>query len=214
MPLSYNDYNNQKSELRHLFIPSPYNFVAEAIIAVVALILINLSTLSNNLLNANTGVATSPLSVLQAHVSKILGRTQFMFVQKILLFILWAVVGALIYILVFRCLQLFIRLRGSVHEGAQLIESDHSAGAMRYFASLHDFFWKVIIMVSGIAVFLVGVLVCFGIASQELATCLNNTFPENMGPLLLSLVGAFLAIRMAAIGISLMSRRFRIWYNF
>jgi len=66
---------------------------------------------------------------------------------------------------------------------------------------------------AGIAALLVGVLICFSIASQELAVCLNSTFPSSMVALLLSLIGAFLAIRMTAIGTSLMSRRFRIWYN-
>ncbi len=213
-PLSYNEEQQQRTELRHLFLPNWYGFVAEAIIGVVALIVFNLSQLNDQFLNKDTGTLANPLSLWGDWLDAFLtGIQQHVGVQQALLFVLWAIAGALIYILVFRALQLFVRAKHTIGEGVQLVQAQHAEGALRWFASLHDFFIKSLIIIAGAAALLIGTTICFGIASQELYYALTNSFPENLLPLLLSLVAAILGVRVVVIGISLLSRRFRAWYN-
>lgn len=211
--LSYNEEQLHELELRHLFWPRTYIFFIEAIIAVVLLLLFNVSALNDHVLNANTGVDSSPFSLWGNVFDKTLGNTQHAAAQHVLLFGLWALVGALLYILVFRFLQFFFRAKGSVREGASLIQAQHSQGAMRYLASLHNIFLKLIIIILGAIAILTGALVCFGIASQELSKGLDQALPGNLPSFLISFLGALLAVRLIVIGGSLLSTRFRAWYN-
>lgn len=212
--LSYNEEQHQALALRHFFLPPRYAFVAEAVIAIVALIIFNLSALSDRLGGTEAGIDVSPLTLWGRIFNDLLGATQqYAIVQQIMLFLLWAFVGALLYILVFRFIQIFILTRGTVRQGVHLIQTEHAQGAARWFASLHDFFLKAIIIVLGGIAVLTGFLVCFGIASQELNNGLSGSFPGNMGHYLISLVSAVIAVRIIVIGICLLSPRFRIWYN-
>lgn len=213
MPLSYNEERMQTSELRHLLPPSGYTLVAEIVVAVVALVLLNLSTLSAPLGGAGSSINASPFSLWSQVLDKLLSPSQHASIQQILLFILWGIVGALIYIFVFRLLQFFIRARSSLQQGVSLIQTEHSQGAMHYFASLHDFFIKLVIALLGAAAILTGALICFAIASQQLSAGLDSSFPASLGNFAIALIGAFLAVRVIAVGVSLLSPRFRDWYN-
>lgn len=211
--LSYNEEHQRQIALRHLFLPTGYGILYETIIAILALILFNLSTLSTDLLSKSLNTA-HPLSAWNLFLQKILNELQqHHSVQQAVLFGLWAIVGALVYILVFRTLQLFFGVRQSLGTGMRLVHQDHTQGALRWFASLHDGFLKAIIFVAATITILIGVLVCFGIASQELNDGLSATFPANAGALVLSLVGALLSVRLIVLGVSLLSRRFREWYT-
>ncbi|HVV67336.1 MAG TPA: hypothetical protein VHB72_04725 [Candidatus Saccharimonadales bacterium] len=211
--LSYNEEQLRALEIRHLFWPRTYIFFIEAIIAVVLLLLFNVSTLNDQVLNANTGVDASPFSLWGNVFDKTLGNTQHAAAEHILLFGLWALVGALLYVLIFRFLQFFLKAQGSVRQGASLIQAEHSQGAMRYLGSLHNFFLKLIVIIIGTMAILTGALVCFGIASQELSKGLDQPLPNNLLSFLISFLGALLAVRLIIIGGSLISPRFRAWYN-
>jgi hypothetical protein len=84
---------------------------------------------------------------------------------------------------------------------------------VRWLASLHDFFIQAIIVLLGTAALLTGAVICFGIASQELSNGLDSSFPGNLGFFLIGFIGALLAVRVIIVGISLLSPRFRAWYN-
>jgi hypothetical protein len=212
--LSYNDEQYRASELRHFFIPPVYGLVAETIIAVVALVIFNLSTLSDQLLAKNSGTTANPLSAWSTLLDELLtSLQQHTSIQRVLLFMLWAFAGALAYVLIFRLGQLFIRARRSVHQGAELIQTEHGQGAAKWLGSLHDFFLKLILVLGGTAAILTGVLICFAIASQELAYALADSLPLILLDLLLGFIAAVLSVRLVVIGISLLSQRFRIWYN-
>jgi len=211
--LSYNEEQQQTSELRHLFLPAGYTLIIELIVAVVALILLNLSTLSGSLGGAGNSIDANPLSLWSRVFDKLLSPSQGAGVQQVLLFVLWGIVGVMVYVFVFRFLQLFVRASGSLRQGVSLAQTEHSQGIMRYLASLHDIFLKLIIGLLGTAAILTGTLLCFAIASQQLSAGLDNSFPGNLGNFATALVGAFIGVRVITIGISLLSARFRGWYN-
>jgi hypothetical protein len=211
--LSYNETKDRQIKLRHIFFPSAYGLISEIIIAVLALVAFNLSELSNQLLSKNFG-NTDPLPLWSQLLRKALDSTQNHYVlQQVLLFALWAMVGALVYVLIFRTLQLFFGVKNSVGTGLRFYRQDHARGIFRWLASLHDLFMAMLILSLGGAALAIGSLICFGIASQELRDGLAGTFPANAWPLLISLLAAVLSVRLIALGISLMSRRFRNWYT-
>ncbi|HVX48411.1 MAG TPA: hypothetical protein VHA05_03585 [Candidatus Saccharimonadales bacterium] len=210
---SYNESRKYESALRHLFLPSAYTLLGETIVAVIALLIFNFSTLNEQVFSASSGVEVNPISVWGDVIDRWLPGAQSAAIQRILLFALWAAFGALLYILVFRLLQIFVRTHSSIERGEELVRADHTAGAWRYFKSLHDFFLRTIITLVGIAAILTGVILCFGIASQELAIGLADGFPADVAPFIISLVGAILTARIVVVGLSLLSSRFRLWYN-
>jgi hypothetical protein len=213
MPLSYNDEQQQASELRHLFLPTSYMLAVEVVVAVAALTLLNLSALSGSLSGAGDSINASPFSLWSRVLDKLLSPTQHATVQEVLLFIIWAIVGALVYVVVFRSLQILLRTRSSLQQGVSLVQAQHSQGAMRYFASLHDFFIRLVIGLLGTAAILTGALLCFAIASQQLSSGLDNSFPSSLGNFIIAFAGAFIAVRVIVVGTSLLSPRFRGWYD-
>lgn len=211
--LSYNEEHQKQITARHLIWPDAYGFVSEAVIGIVAVIIFNATNTGSYLLG--TAVDThevfsyglQPLDRLLDHLQ------QYAAVQQVLLFLLWAIVGSLIYVLVFRLAQIFLGVRDSVGQGVQYVQQEHARGIARWLASLHDFFLKAVVVLAGSAAIIISVTLCFGIASQELNNGLAEPFPGNIGSFVLSLVAAILSVRVAVIGISLLSPRFRRWYN-
>jgi hypothetical protein len=179
----------------------------------VALVAFNASELSNQLLTKNFDGA-DPLPFWNQFFNNVLARVQNIAgVQQILLFVLWAMVGALLYILVFRFLQAAFGVKRSVGTGVRFMRQEHTKGLLHWLASLHDFFLASIIFIMGTATLLFGSLICFGVASQELRDGLAAAFPASMWHLLLSVVAAVLSVRLIALGLSLLSSRFRNWYT-
>jgi hypothetical protein len=213
-PLSYNEQHTRQLTLRHLFFPSTYGLVAEILVGIVVLVLFNLSALSNQLFSGELGTkGGDPLAGWDAFFTKLLNSGQgHAVVQRVLLFVLWGLVGALLYVLLFRLAQLLFGAKSSLSTGVQLMRREHTPGLFRWLATLHDFFVSLIIIALGGAAVLGGALLCFGIASQELQDGLSDSFPANAWPLILSLFAAILSVRFVAIGTSLLSARFRNWY--
>ena len=212
-PFSYNETKHRQLEFRHIFFPSTYGFVAEAVIGILALIVFNASQLNNQLLSKNFDTG-DPFVVWSHFIKQLLnGLSKYHIVEQVFLFSLWAVVGALIYIFIFRFIQIFFGVKQSVDSGVRYVRTDHANGLLRWLASLHNFFLKMLVVVLGAAAVFVGSTVCFGIASQELNNGLAQSFPSSVGTLLLSAVGAIISVRLIVLGISLLSRRFRDWYT-
>lgn len=208
---SYNELHEKQIRLQHLFYPGAYAMVAEAAAALLALVLFNSSQFSTRLLGTNQ--ATSPLSLGYQPFRHLLNELDRLAIaQRLSLFLLWAVVGILVYVLVFRFLQIFINVKGSVAEGVALVRNDSQHGLFRWLASLHDFFIKTLVVLAGMAIVLIGALVCFGIASQELRNGFLESFPSNAEAFALSVIGALLSVRLIALGLTLSSRHFRKWY--
>lgn len=210
---SYNEERNKYLSLKHLFFPGLYGLLAEATIAVVALVVFNANELSNRLLKDSLD-ETNPLSFS----SRLLGKTLSNFqridmVEQVLNFILWAVVGALVYILIFRSMQIILGAKSSVGTGLKLVRQEDYSGYMSWLALLHNYFVKSLVALAGITILALGAFVCFSIASQELRSGLLHLFPSNLKPLLLSFFAAILSVKLIVIGISLLSSRFRNWYS-
>lgn len=211
---SYSDELSSTGQLRHLFIPNRYAALSEAVIAAGLLILLNIGTISDVLGGHSAGINTTPLSLWHRVIDHTLAGPQAnAAVQRGAVIVLWALAGALVYVLVFRLFQVSVRAEGSVRRGAVLVKTQHEQGLMRYFASLHDFFIKALIGSVGFGSLLFGVLICFSIAGQQLGQGLYESFPGNIGYLAVAYLASLLAVRCSAIGLSLLSARFRAWYN-
>ena|GEM_PF-2910066 len=212
--LSYNEQHARQLELRHLFFPSLSGMVSEIVVGLVALILFNLSTLGDQLFSRQLGSAGGdPLQASSSLFTRLLNSGQANdLVQRGLLFVLWAFVGALIYVLLFRLAQMLFGAKSSLDTGLRYVRQEHAYGLFRWLATLHDFFVKAIFVILGTAAVIGGTLLCFGIACQELRNGLTDSFPTNLGPLAISLLGAILSVRFVALGVSLLSTRFRNWY--
>lgn len=209
---SHNEFDNQQLKLRHVFFPGTYGLVSESIIAVLSLIVFNATWLSDQLLAKNLGTEDPLRSWPQLAGRMIDSVAHYHIAQQILLFSMWAVVGALIYILGFRLLQMGLGVSHSVGEGVQYVRQDHQRGVLRWLGSLHDFFIKLLIVILGAAALLVGSVICFGIASQELSNALAEAFPTNLESFVLSILAAVVSVRIIVFGITLLSPRFRRWY--
>lgn len=213
--LSYNEQQTRQLELRHIFFPSAYGLVSEITVGIVALILFNLNSISHHLFGRElSGTSGDPLhapgSLVTHRLDSVLHGNA---IQAFVLFIVWAVVGALIYVLLFRLAQLLFGAKSSLGTGLHYVREAHTDGLIRWLATLHDFFVKAILFILGAAAVSGGALLCFGIASQELRNGLVNGFPGNMWQFVLSLLAAILSVRFVALGISLLSARFRNWYT-
>jgi hypothetical protein len=108
MELSYNEEQNKRNKLRHVFYPDKSAFITESILGVIILIIFNATELSNHLFesNPNTG---NPMSYSFGILGNFLNAIQkYYAVQQISLFLLWAAFGALLYILLFRLFQIVL----------------------------------------------------------------------------------------------------------
>lgn len=209
---SYNEKHQKETRLHHIFLPGAYGLISETIIALLLLILFNISEFSSQFIDAD--VTVNPLSVWYKPLGFVLDKLdQYSVVQQGTLFVLWAIVGALLYILIYRFLQIFFSVKRSVGSGVDFVREDPEHGFARWLGSLHDIFVKVLAALAGTAAVVLGALVCFGIASQELHAGLIRHFPANVMPLVLSVAGAVLSIRFVVMGLSLLSDRFRNWYT-
>jgi len=209
---SYNESHEKDVRLHHIFLPGTYGLVSEAIVAFLALILFNISDFSTQFVDAD--IRVNPLSVWYRPLGHVLDKLdQYYVVQQGTLFVLWAIVGALLYILIYRCLQIFFNMKRSVGSGVEFVREDPEHGFLRWLGSLHDIFVKALVSFAGMAAVTLGAMVCFGIASQELNIGLVSPFPGDIIPLVLSAVGAVLSIRFIVLGLSLLSSRFRSWYT-
>jgi hypothetical protein len=209
--VSYNESQTRQLTLRHLFYPGIYGMAGEAIIAFLALMLFNVSEFSGQLLG--TDLDASPFSLWDHPLQHLLDKLDgYAATQQVALFLLWSVVGILLYILVFRVLQIILNVRRTVGTGVKLVRKDHQDGFMRWLGSLHDFFVKALVVLAGIAAVAIGSLICFAIASQELRNGLVGSFPANAVSFALSFLAALLSIRLIVLGLTLASRHFRKWY--
>jgi hypothetical protein len=210
---SYNESRVRQLKLRHLFYPGAFGLVGEAIIALLALILFNLSDFSSQLLGTGTSFKADPVSLWYQPFQHLLDKLDgYAITQRAILFLLWSVVGILLYILVFRLLQILFSLKQSVDAGVELVRKDQEKGLVRWLGSLHDFFVKALMSFAGLAAMATGSFICFSVASQELRNGLVDPLPTSAGELALSFIGAFLSVRFIALGLTLASRHFRNWY--
>ncbi len=209
---SYNEFKKHQTVIRHLFLPNKYMLIGEFIFSVIILMIFNGYWLSSHIFGNEKG-DKDPVSFFSDLFNTVLLEVQKEYlIQQISIFMLWAVAGALIYILIFRSLQVFFGVGHSVSEGVSLTRKEHKSGLIRWLSSLQDIFLKSLIIISCLVI-LIGALVCFGAASQELRASLVYDFPRNAYSLVLSLIGAFVSVRFVTLTLCLLSERFRSLYT-
>jgi hypothetical protein len=211
---SYNEELRRQEELRSLIVPPRYAALFEIVLAAVAVILFNISELSSRFLG-QTPDTIHPLSLWNQLLSKFLDDIQsHTWVQETLIFILWSAAGALMFVFIFRLIQLLSFAKESVRKNSIYIDPDPRHGRLqRQMGSLHNILVRLLVGFVATVIFALAILVCFGIASQELENSLGSAFPANLGYLMISAAGAILSVRLVIIGLSLISQRFRNWYG-
>lgn len=193
---SYNETKHHQLALRHIFFPSVYGFLTEAVIAILALIVFNATQLNDRLFNKNFGTF-DPFALWSQTLKQLADSAgQHHIIQQVFLLGLWAITGALIYVLAFRLIQIFFGVKQSVDSGVRYVRTDHANGLLRWLASLHNFFLKILIGGLGTAAIFIGATVFFGMASQELNKGLAETLPKNVALLLFSGIAAIISVRL------------------
>lgn len=209
--MSYNQDAQNSLKLKHLFLPNAAVLSGEIIFALIALFTLNINNIGSKFTNQNDN--TSPVAFSGQLLDKMWGALNDSYAfQQISLFILWALAGMFAYILIFRLIQIISGVSYSVKNGFQYVKTDSSRGFFRWLDSLHDFFIKLLITISGILLFGYGAFACFGLASQQFETGLAQSYPAYIAPLLISVLSAIIGIRVIMAGLCLLSRRFRNFY--
>lgn len=209
--LSYNEQKNQDIKLRHIFFPSTYMFVCEAILGIILVVIFNASALSNLFLNNASG--DNPFSYATGLLHKaFVNLEQNHVFQQVAIFLLWALVGSLIYILLFKLFWITHDAGVTVEEGVKMVKQNHASGFISWLDSLHDFFIKMLALLAGVCIIAFGTSVCFLMASQELTLSFIYSFPANLLAILFFIITSILSIRLIMLGITLLLRDFRNWY--
>lgn len=210
--LSHNEAVARESTLRYILWPGKYSITAEFIVGCLALILFNITNLSNQWLGRSVGV-NDPFAGWSSILSHLLDKLQgYYIVQQAVIFLLWALIGALMYILIFRTLQVSFRTKQTVQAGVDAFKEGQRPGLTRWFTSLHDFFLRLVITIVGFVLIACSSLICFSLASHELKQSLDNSFPANTLTIIICLLMSLVTIRLLVVGLCLTSRHFRQWY--
>ncbi|MEJ0073152.1 MAG: hypothetical protein WDN27_03695 [Candidatus Saccharibacteria bacterium] len=172
MILSYNETEAQRQKFRQLFLPGWLNFAAETLLAVVILLALDLSDIQAGLLtgvNASGTIVQNPLPFLEHRLSGVLdGLSKYHWASQLTVFALWAIIGMLAYLLIYRVAQISNATARSLHEGVMYVRTEHGQGLHKWLGSLHDIFMKVLLKSAGLILIIVGAFLAFTYANLEL----------------------------------------------
>lgn len=210
--VGYYEELENRLRIRHFFFPGPIYFAGEALVAVIALLFLNLSTLGNRLLSNNAD-RLNPVEYVSDSIASfwtwLNGSAIF---ENFALFVLWAVVGALAYLLVFRLIQIGTAIFYSAEDAKKLIKAQREFGLVFWLISLDNFFKRSLISLSGVALIVIGAFICFSFASSQLRSGLFASTSDAVLHFLISFAAAAIGIRILVSGIGLLIPAFRRWY--
>ena len=210
--MSHNDEEEQKKAWRHFFIPGPLRLSVEILIAVVLLAVINFATFESNFLHSDPRQLTFTSFITELFIKLLTIISESYIATQVIIFILWAIVGMLVYILGFRLLQAVYGVSSSMSEGFSYIKTEKTQGIFHWFNTLHNFFLKVVTNSLSITLFSSAGFLAFAFAVQQVQIGLNEAFPNNLLPLGLGIAATVLGIRLVAMGMCLVMPRFARWY--
>ena len=210
--MSHNDEEEQKKAWRHFFIPGPLRLSVEILIAVMLLAVINFATFESNFLHNDPRQLTFTSFITELFIKLLTIISESYIATQVIIFILWAIVGMLVYILGFRLLQAVYGVSSSMSEGFSYIKTEKTQGIFHWFNTLHNFFLKLITNSLSITLFSSAGFLAFAFAVQQVQIGLNEALPNNLLPLGLGIVATVLGIRLVAMGMCLVMPRFARWY--
>lgn len=210
--MAHNEAQEAQIRLQHFIFPGSVAFMVESFLGILVLLLINIDALSTKFFSEDTDVE-NPVSYTQTQLDNAWNSlNQSHIFEQISIFILWAMVGALTYILVFRLVQILVSLRYSAEDASKYIEAQSGFGVIFWLISLKDFFATFLVKMVGLFFTLFASIAGFNFASNYLLKTLAGSLPQNLGDLALSLLFAIFAMRIFVSGIGLLFPRFRAWY--
>ncbi len=210
--MSHNQDDEQKRTWRHFFLPGTLRLSVEIIVALLLVVLINFATFENNYLSNVTGDITfaSYVAMTLTHLLTVISQSAV--ATQTIIFILWAIVGMLVYILGFRLVQAIYGVSSSMSEGLGYIKTEKSQGIFHWFNTLHNFFLKVITNSLSITLFSFAGFLAFAFAVGQVQKGLRETGTDIIVPLGLGIIATIVGIRLLVMGMCLVMPRFARWY--
>lgn len=210
--MSHNEDEKQEKALKHLFVPSLIKFLLEALVAAILLVVINFAAFESSLLKGypNDLIFTSYSASLLDIFLTIISQVSFM--GQLIVFVIWAVVGMLIYIVVFRIIQTVYGISSSVNTGLNYVKTEHTHGIIHWLSTLHNFFLLSLARFISLILLSVATFLAFVFASQQIKIGLEQVWPVNFITLGLALIATFVGVRLIVIGVCLTMPRFARWY--
>ncbi|MBW3569318.1 hypothetical protein KY385_04275 [Candidatus Parcubacteria bacterium] len=210
--MAYNDEVQNQLRIRHFFFPGLLFFGLESILAVIILVSLNLSSIGNTILD-NTADQTNPIDFAKNGLEALwhwLNQLEIFMHSSI--FILWATVGVLCYILLFSLFKIIYAFIYSAEEAADLIKKHSGFGVLFWLISLEGIFKSLLVKMAGTVLLLVSTFVFFSYAGNLLKVGVSEEFPALVLPVAFSFVIAILGMRFFVSGIGLLIPAFRRWY--
>ncbi len=210
--MSVNTTTHQNIMARHFFVPNLLNFFLEILVAVVVLTLLNFLTFEKFLLHGYPANLT-PSSYGVVFLDNFLSfMSSFQLSGDILIFVLWAVIGMLVYLFCFRLFQIVYGVSSSLGQGFRYIKDTPDSGLKLWLNSLHDFFLKVTTYGISFGLLVVAVFFIFTLATWQVHQALTQHWPSSTLALTASLVLTIIGIRLVVMTICLLLPRFARWY--
>jgi hypothetical protein len=210
--MSYNQEELRNKDLHRLFIPSLLGGFLECLVASLLLVIINFAALEGYLLQRYpkdltfTSYSSELLNNFLANLS------HFYLSGQLIIFVAWAMVGMVGYIIIMRLFRAISGLSTSVHRGVSYIKVDHSHGLVRWLGSLHNFFLKLLIFCIGTVLFVSAIFLIYVYAAHQVQVGFIKTWPLNILPFGLSLLATIAGVRLVVIAACLTMPRFARWY--
>lgn len=210
--MASNQDETRRSTVRHLFLPGTLAFSTEIATASLALIMLNFASFEHAFFHTESG-DTSFVSYSGRLFYRFLeAASQLQLVSQVIIFIMWAVAGMLVYLLLYRALQAIYGVSSSLRQGIGYVKTSHSKGLMYWFDSLYNFFISAVTILIGVVAFFGGIFLVFGIASQQMRNGLSTMWPDNLVLFIFTLLAVVVGVRLAIIGICILIPRFARWY--
>jgi hypothetical protein len=210
--MSYNEDQQKVGALKHIFIPQPTGLIYELSLAGLMLGLMSLSFIGKSL------QASSPESDPIAYATDIINQgwifiNQYNSVQQTMIFLMWAVFGMAVYILLFKIYRLIYGTIHHLRKGVEYVHHDHAKGMVTWLRSLHDISLRLLIWILGSLAIFLGVVGCFSYALGQLEVAIYDGLPDGLIYFTTGYLGTFVGLRLVMIGLCFLLPSFRRWYT-
>lgn len=210
--MSHNEDEHQKKLWQHLFFPPVLNFSLESLVAVLVLVVLNFAALQDSILHNYPKNLTFTAYSSEVWDTFLTALSRFSISGDIIVFVVWGIIGMLVYISVYRLIALVGGTSHSLEKGYRFVKREGSRGVARWFGTLYGLFTRLIVGFISIGLFVMTGFLIFSFAPHQFQLGLREILPYNILSLALCVGATILGIRLAVIGICLSVDRFARWY--
>lgn len=185
--------------------------IYELSLAALFMLLIGLAFAGNQL------QATAPESDPVSYVSETVNQgwlllNQFHIAQQVMIFLMWAVFGMLVYVVLFRIFQLIYGTVYQLIKGVEYVHKEHAQGAVKWLGSLQEIVLKTVIWITGSFAMFIGIVVGFSYARTLLRVAVSESLPDNLVYFAGAFLATFISLRLVMVGLCFLLPSFRRWY--